>query len=136
MTDEEIEALIKLLVVQLEEVGLGELADERLYQIRDEETGEGFLPPPGKYLIEILETFERHLSIMDRHTYDNALYRISQFVEDAPKAAVVELPATRGVARAEHDLGQLSFLSDIRGELHTLIGQLREAGFGPSRPRS
>lgn len=125
MDDDDIRELIELVEQQLEEAGLGEIADPALYADRDRETGEPRPLPPMKRLIEMLRAFDRHLSIVDPRTYEAALKRINGSLEEGFVENVVVIPLDGRGGPAS--LADGPPVEEIRQGLDALIGRLFES---------
>ena len=127
MEDEDYRALIDLVAEELRRSGVPDIAHERHYIYVDAETGEAKLYEPEKRLILMLQAFERHVAMHDRHVVEQSLGTINRATRgEGPRRAVVVL-ASDGAAR-EIDLAEAPDLHLVRQDLLTLIGHLREIG--------
>jgi hypothetical protein len=125
MDDDDLVELIALVEQQLEEAGLGEIADPTLYAERDRETGEPRPLPPMKRLIEMLRAFDRHLSVEDPRTYEAALKRINGSLEEGFVEDAVVIPLD---GRSDPvSLADGPQVGEIRQGLEALIGRLFES---------
>lgn len=128
MNDEDYAAVIEYLTGRLREVGLNELADEDRYFELDADTGSVRLPAPNKILVEMLDAFQRHLSICDRATYKAAMTKISNVLKTGIVEEVLVVPIEGGSAdRRPVNLGNAPDLSEAREMVRSLSGQLIEA---------
>ena len=132
MNDDDFLELIRLVQNELIASGAPELANERHYIEDLGEDGDIALSPL-KMLIEMLQAFDRHMSLRDHLTYRTAMSSISETLAgDGPEHAVVEgvrLLASDGVAPTAN-LQDAPDLASIRKELGQLISQLLEVPRG------
>lgn len=126
MDDDDVAELIGVVEQQLEDAGLGEIADPALYADRDLETGELRPLPPMKRLIEMLRAFDRQLSVEDPRAYDLALKRINAGLEDGFVEAAVIVPLDDRRA-GPVSLADAPPVAQIRQSVEALIGRLLES---------
>jgi len=133
MNDEDFRALIAVLEEQFRSIDASDLADEAHYIQQDSESGEGFLLPPQRRLVHMLEAFDRFLAIQDRATFMDAMQRLRQHSEGEGPSRVVVIPSGEDEAsRVFINLAEAPNLSDIRGPLADLIRQIQNPdGFEP-----
>ena len=124
--------LIELVETELREVGAGALSDPNLYSLTDPETGEQRLYPPRKRLIEMLRAFDRHLAIYDRATFDSALGRINDVVNEGRIEDAVFIPMSEEGEGEPHSLRSAPELGAVRDAVAGLIEQLSEESDPPS----
>ena len=91
MEGEDFRVLIRVLAQQLQEIGAGDIADDRHYTENSPEMGARRVVPPRDQLVLMLQAFERFLAVRDRATYTDALGRINQNVRgDVPRSVFYE----------------------------------------------
>lgn len=128
MDEDDFRAILEVLQENLRDIGASEIADPRGYLVRDTDDGELRSPPPDELAIEMLEALDRFLAVRDRSTYDTALLTLSHRVDRRIEEVIVVDPEDE---LASASLSDLPDLSDLRGDLSKLIGQLRENRIGP-----
>jgi hypothetical protein len=144
MEEDEYRAVIEELVRQLRQVGVDGEAEESNYVVTNPETGESELLAPQERLIAMLQAFERFLAVRDGKVARRALGRIGATLGQSatgspaevrtPNGASVVLATDRELVRAEINLLDAPDLTEIRGDLDTLIRQLKASGDGSSSP--
>ena len=118
--------LIGLVERELREVGAGALADPNHYAERDPKTGEQRLYSPRKHLIEMLRAFSRHLAIYDRATFDSALGRINEVVNEGRIEDAIFIPISEEGEGEPRSLRIAPELGAVREAVERLIEQLSE----------
>ena len=121
MDTDDYRELIALVEAQLREVDAGALSDPNLYSLTDPETGEQWLYPPRKRLIEMLRAFDRHLAICDRATFGRALNRMNDVVKEGRIEDAVFIPMSEEGEVEPRSLGIAPELSAVREAVESLI---------------
>lgn len=138
MDDDDFLELIELVKRQMNDAGIGELADDQNY-LSSTDGGEERLPSPRQHLLSLLSALVRDLRILDAATTSASLDRISRNVEGrGPEAVFVELPrrADEGDVPRVIRLDNGPSYSTILEELNSLIRDIGEPpppapAFGP-----
>ena len=129
MGDEDFLKIAEELRSQFLSIGIGELADPANYEF--EERGERYPLPPNKYVIGMIDAFDRYLSTIDQQTYLSSMARIREFTRgDTPDGAVIittENEQNLLDAPPSIDLSEAPDLSKIRHALDSLRAELQES---------
>lgn len=128
MNDDDYIELIAFVGRQLVEAGAAELADPALYTARDLETGEYRAIEPRKRLIEMLEAFERHLSVRDLAVFEKSLFSLNQALEgNGIEGVEISGVAEDGREESSIDFRGAPALSELRRRVRRLIAQILES---------
>jgi hypothetical protein len=116
MADENYIELVRALQAELRQSGLVDLADLDNYMIEDREGRR--LPPWGELFDEMLAAFDRHLSLHDRSTYEEAVTILRKAGVEGPvedvRVRVDERTAEITGIESQISLSQLPNLSSLR----------------------
>ena len=133
MEPEEFEELIEQTCELLRAAGVGELADRERYTVRDpEEVGPRALPS-DRQLTEMLVAFERHLAILDRETFRNAMETVNEAIVDGELEDAVFVPTTQEGEGPSFRFRDAPELHALRVRVKALIKRLLEEGAGTGR---
>ena len=135
MDDDDFRALVALVQAELRASGAADVANEAHYVIRSSDAEDDRMLPPEKHLVEMLEAFGRMMAVRDRATYNDALKRIRNSVTNEGPVGAFVTRAPEDTERVDVDLSLSPDLSEVRGDLRHLIGQLRERGAEPQATR-
>ncbi|MQT13443.1 hypothetical protein [Segnochrobactrum spirostomi] len=129
MDEDDFLHLVALLTEQLQQIGHGDIAEERHYLRADADDDEAVLIPPQELLIEMLAAFERRILTEDIGTYNKSIRIINENTDGSgPDYAEIEIwpTASRGVSYqriSDHSTDLREVLDDI----HSLRAKLIEA---------
>lgn len=117
-------------------VGAPELTEDRFYVRRSGIEPERLLTAKDRVVAQV-EALERHMSLYDRGTYDNAMDRIQTVLQQSilsterdaafPAGAIVIVPGRAGAGEDIFDLQDLPDLERMRQDLRMLANRLRES---------
>lgn len=126
MTEDDFRDLIDQVSRLMDDARCGDLADEALYTYSD--GGETFLLSPKKRLLEMLEAFDRRLTLFDRRLLEKANSRIANVVGPTWTGRVVVETARDGSETAIPfvDLSEIPDLGQTRKTLRSLIDALQD----------